>query len=105
MTEINSSTSCCAEKGWNIRSLAVGSSEQPGMSRMTFVVDASTDALEMIAFRVLEIVGGPELARLIGRGEFKIQAFERLIQDMPGDLREQLQDEPSSNDWTYAKLH
>jgi acetolactate synthase-1/3 small subunit len=39
---------CCAEKGWNIRSLAVGSSEQPGMSRMTFVVDASTDALEMV---------------------------------------------------------
>ena len=40
---------CCAEKGWNIRSLAVGSSEQPGMSRMTFVVDASTDAGEMVA--------------------------------------------------------
>jgi acetolactate synthase-1/3 small subunit len=39
---------CCAEKGWNIRSLAVGSSEQPGMSRMTFVVDASTDAGEMV---------------------------------------------------------
>lgn len=40
---------CCAEKGWNIRSLAVGSSEQAGLSRMTFVVDASTDALEMVA--------------------------------------------------------
>jgi acetolactate synthase-1/3 small subunit len=39
---------CCAEKGWNIRSLAVGSSEQAGLSRMTFVVDASTDALEMV---------------------------------------------------------
>jgi acetolactate synthase-1/3 small subunit len=40
---------CCAEKGWNIRSLAVGSSEKEGMSRMTFVVDASTDAGEMVA--------------------------------------------------------
>jgi acetolactate synthase-1/3 small subunit len=39
---------CCADQGWNIRSLAVGSSEQPGLSRMTFVVDASTDALEMV---------------------------------------------------------
>jgi acetolactate synthase I/III small subunit len=39
---------CCAEKGWNIRSLAVGSSEQAGLSRMTFVVDASVDALEMV---------------------------------------------------------
>lgn len=40
---------CCADKGFNIRSLAVGSSERPGMSRMTFVVDASTDAAEMVA--------------------------------------------------------
>jgi acetolactate synthase-1/3 small subunit len=40
---------CCAEKGYNIRSLAVGSSEQPGLSRMTFVVDASTDAHEMVS--------------------------------------------------------
>lgn len=39
---------CCGEKGFNIRSLAVGSSEQVGMSRMTFVVDASTDAEEMV---------------------------------------------------------
>jgi acetolactate synthase-1/3 small subunit len=37
------------EKGFNIRSLAVGASEQEGMSRMTFVVDASTDAEEMVA--------------------------------------------------------
>jgi acetolactate synthase I/III small subunit len=39
---------CCAEKGYNIRSLAVGASERSGTSRMTFVVDASTDALEMV---------------------------------------------------------
>lgn len=48
---------CCAEKGWNIRSLAVGSSEEAGLSRMTFVVDASTDALEMVdGLRKLEDV-------------------------------------------------
>jgi acetolactate synthase-1/3 small subunit len=41
-------TARCAEKGWNIRSLTVGSSEHPGKSRMTFVVDASTDAPEMV---------------------------------------------------------
>jgi len=39
---------CCAEKGYNIRSLAVGASERSGTSRMTFVVDASTDALGMV---------------------------------------------------------
>lgn len=40
---------CWQEKGFNIRSLAVGASEQEGMSRMTFVVDASTDSEEMVA--------------------------------------------------------
>ncbi len=39
---------CCGDKGFNIRSLAVGSSEQAGFSRMTFVVDAATDAEEMV---------------------------------------------------------
>jgi acetolactate synthase-1/3 small subunit len=36
-------------KGFNIRSLAVGASEQDGLSRMTFVVDASTAADEVVA--------------------------------------------------------
>lgn len=36
------------DKGFNIRSLAVGASERPGQSRMTFVVDASTDAEELV---------------------------------------------------------
>lgn len=39
---------CWQEKGFNIRSLAVGASEQEGQSRMTFVVDAGTDAEEMV---------------------------------------------------------
>ena len=39
---------CWQEKGHNIRSLAVGASERPGHSRMTFVVEASTDAEELI---------------------------------------------------------
>jgi acetolactate synthase I/III small subunit len=37
------------KKGFNIKSLAVGASERPGLSRMTFVVDASTDAEQMVA--------------------------------------------------------
>lgn len=36
------------QKGFNIRSLAVGTSEREGMSRLTFVVDASTDAEELL---------------------------------------------------------
>jgi acetolactate synthase-1/3 small subunit len=45
------------ERGFNIRSLAVGASERDGMSRLTFVVDASTDAEELLSsLRELEDV-------------------------------------------------
>jgi acetolactate synthase-1/3 small subunit len=36
------------QRGFNIESLAVGHSETPGLSRMTFVVDASTDADQVV---------------------------------------------------------
>lgn len=39
---------CWQAQGYNIRSLAVGAGEQPGYSRMTFVVDASSDAEQMV---------------------------------------------------------
>ena len=46
---------CWQEKGFNIRSLAVGASERPNLSRLTFVVDASTDADTMLeALRELD---------------------------------------------------
>lgn len=49
---------CWQRKGHNIRSLAVGASERPGWSRMTFVVEAATDADELIAdLRSLSQVG------------------------------------------------
>ena len=38
----------CGERDFNISTLAVGSCEQPGLSRMTFVVDASTDATALV---------------------------------------------------------
>ena len=36
------------QRGFNIESLAVGHSEKQGLSRMTFVVDASTDAEQVV---------------------------------------------------------
>ena len=36
------------QRGFNIESLAVGHSETPGLSRMTFVVDADTDAEQVV---------------------------------------------------------
>ena len=37
-----------ARRGFNIESLAVGHSEKPGLSRMTFVVDADTNAEQVV---------------------------------------------------------
>lgn len=36
------------QRGFNIESLAVGHSEKPGLSRMTFVVDANVDADQVV---------------------------------------------------------
>lgn len=56
------------------------------------VAQGKTDALEMIWFRIHEVISSPEIARLIGRNEFRLEAFERLMQDLPGDFRERLED-------------
>ncbi len=45
---LNKIASKWRQRGFNIESLAVGHSEQPGLSRMTFVVDASHDAEQVV---------------------------------------------------------
>jgi acetolactate synthase-1/3 small subunit len=47
------------QRGFNIESLAVGHSEQPGMSRMTFTVDGAIHDVEQVTkqlFKVIEVV-------------------------------------------------
>jgi acetolactate synthase-1/3 small subunit len=46
------------QRGFNIESLAVGHSEKPGLSRMTFVVDADTDAEQVVkqVDKLIEVV-------------------------------------------------
>jgi MoxR-like ATPase len=51
-----------------------------------------TDVLDAIARQVASIVRGAELGRLMADGGFDLQAFERLVQDLPGDQREQVQE-------------
>lgn len=46
------------------------------------------DQLEQTAHHVRTLVGGAELGAMLGRGEFAMQAFDALLDDLPGDLRE-----------------
>ena len=47
------------QRGFNIESLAVGHSEIPGLSRMTFVIDGSTTDVEQVTkqlYKIIEVV-------------------------------------------------
>ena len=43
-------------RGFNIASLAVGSSEKPGLSRMTFVVEGSASSLRSVAEQLDKLI-------------------------------------------------
>jgi acetolactate synthase-1/3 small subunit len=47
------------QRGFNIESLAVGHSEIPGLSRMTFIIDGATHDIDQVTkqlFKVIEVV-------------------------------------------------
>ena len=81
---------CWQAKGFNIRSLAVGSSEQEGLSRMTFVVDASQDASEMVA----ELRGLEDVAEIrdISAQEFVSRELALIRVRGGKDMRKRLMD-------------
>ncbi len=53
---LNKMASKWRQRGFNIESLAVGHSEIPGLSRMTFVVDAATTDIEQVVKQVDKLV-------------------------------------------------
>ena len=53
---LNRIVSKVRQRGFNIESLAVGHSEEPGLSRMTFVVDASTVDTEQVVKQVEKLI-------------------------------------------------
>jgi MoxR-like ATPase len=50
-----------------------------------------TDHFHQLARRLLEIVDGAELLRLIDASMFNLDAFDALLADLPGDLRASVQ--------------
>lgn len=53
---LNRITSRWRQRGFNIESLAVGHSETPGLSRMTFVIDATTTDVEQVVKQVDKLI-------------------------------------------------
>jgi acetolactate synthase-1/3 small subunit len=56
---LNKIASKWRQRGFNIESLAVGHSEVPGLSRMTFTVDGATHDIDQVTkqlFKVIEVV-------------------------------------------------
>lgn len=53
---LNRITSRWRQRGFNIESLAVGHSETPGLSRMTFVIDAANTDVEQVVKQVDKLV-------------------------------------------------
>ncbi len=63
-----------------------------------------TDILEQAAYRILQVVDGPDLSRAVANNEFNLEAFEALIADLPGDHREALQEALGANRAATALL-
>jgi acetolactate synthase-1/3 small subunit len=78
------------ERGFNIRSLAVGASERDGMSRMTFVVDAGTDADEML--RALRELDDVERIDDISDREFVSRELALVRVTADKDVRQRIMD-------------
>lgn len=56
---LNRVASLFRRRGFNIESIAVGHTEQPGLSRMTIVVDGATTAVDQVTkqlYKVIEVV-------------------------------------------------
>ncbi len=53
--------------------------------------EGRTDMLDQIVYHVLGLVDGPALNQAVGNKAFSLEAFDRLIVDLPGDGREALQ--------------
>jgi len=54
------------QRGFNIESLAVGHSEIPGLSRMTFTVDGATHDIDQVTSQVFKVVEVVEINDITG---------------------------------------
>jgi hypothetical protein len=84
---------CADLAGLDVQTLLCAYHRDPALARqLTALREAGrTDVLEQLAYQVLCLIDGPALHQAIGNKAFELEAFERLLPDLPGDYREELQ--------------
>ncbi|MEE8374425.1 MAG: acetolactate synthase small subunit [Dehalococcoidia bacterium] len=65
---LNRVTSLIRRRSFNIESIAVGHSEQEGLSRMTIVVDGATTAVEQVRKQLDKLIEVVKLTDITGEG-------------------------------------
>ncbi len=70
---------------------------EPQKQVREFKSQGRTDALDELTSRVRSIVRSPEVASMAEQGTFRLESFEALLGDLPGDARESLQEALAGN--------
>ena len=73
---LNRVSSLFRRRGFNITSLAVGASEQPNLSRMTFVVEGDDDTVEQVTKQLHKLI---DVIRVSDLSEMDIVARELAL--------------------------
>lgn len=63
----------------------------------TMASEGRTDRLTQLADQLRALVGGPTLGVQVERGAFALEAFDALLDDLPGDHRERVQEAFGAN--------
>jgi hypothetical protein len=79
--------------GINATALLANYDREPEVQTLvaSFKANGKTDKLEQIVTRIESALAGSELPGLVAGGHIRMAAFESLIADLPGDMRERLQ--------------
>lgn len=81
-----------ARRGFNIDSLAVGTTEVPGLSRMTIVVDSEAQPLEQVTKQLNKLVHVLKIVELDGNGGAVERELALIKVAADGDSRGEIMD-------------
>jgi hypothetical protein len=85
--------------GFDVRALCADYAPGSALARAVqgFREKGETDRLDEIAARLAPLFAGPEVSVLVAQTRFSLASIEALFADLPGDLREKLQEALGGN--------